>query len=301
MEDILVCGNPISGMGRGISIAQGVTEFAQRAGIHARMHLEHPSQLPADWIPAERGVVVAVGGDGTLRGVVDRLLRHADAGGALPRVVTIPLGTANLVATHLGCKWKGNRIAADVLRAIHSGCERKFDIATANGRAMLAVGGVGFDAQVVHELASRRRGPITYADYVLPTVRSLAGYRFDPVTITVDTEEVLRDTPAIAFVGNIPEYGAGFSVTPTARSDDGELDVCILPCRNWKELFELGVICGSGQQLESERAIYRRAKTVQISSSSPVPVQIDGDESGFTPVVFSLLGRQLTFIVPAGS
>jgi diacylglycerol kinase family enzyme len=299
-EDILVFGNPISGLGRGLAIAQQVTESAQSAGFNARMYLEHPSSIPDSWIPQDpAGVVVAIGGDGTLRGVVDRLLRSSAAGRPVPQILTVPLGTANLVASHLGCRWKKNQIGAEVLRAIRADKRRKLDVATANGQAMLAVGGVGFDAHVVHGLSARRRGPITYADYFVPTVRSIAGYRFNPLTITVDSQTVLQDTSAIAFVGNIPEYGAGFSVTPTARSDDGELDVCILPCRSWQELFELGCICGTGQQVASERVIYRRAKHVEISSDSPVPVQIDGDESGFTPVTFALLDQQLTFIVPS--
>lgn len=298
-EDILVFANPISGLGRGLSIAQSVTEAAQRSGFNARMYLEHPSLLPESWLPDDpAGVVIAIGGDGTLRGVVDRLLRST--GRPLPRILTIPLGTANLVATHLHSRWKRNHIERDVLHAIRHGNLRKLDIATANDHAMLAIGGVGFDAQVVHELSSHRRGPITYADYVLPAMRSIAGYRFHPITITADSQVVLRDTAAIAFVGNIPEYGAGFSVTPTARSDDGELDLCILPCTNWQDLLELGCICGTGQQVASQRAIYRRVKQVEISSDTPVPVQIDGDEGGFTPVVFSLLDRQLTFIVPPG-
>lgn len=298
-EDILVFANPTSGVGRGLSIARSVTEAAQSMGYNARLYLEHPASLPEDWIPEDpASVAVVVGGDGTLRSVAQRLLRSASPTRPMPQMLTIPLGTANLVAKHLHSTWKHNQIAREVIHAIRAGQHRKLDIATANGEPMLAVGGVGFDAQVVHHLAFNRRGPITHADYVVPAAISLAGYRFHPLTVTIDSQVVLKDTQAIAFVGNIPEYGAGFAVTPTARSDDGELDVCILPCRNWQELFELGCICGTGQQVTSERVIYRRAKRVEISSGTPVPVQIDGDESGFTPVVFALLDQQLRFIVP---
>ena len=298
-EDILVFGNPISGLGRALSIAQSVTEAAQGVGYNARLYLEHPSALPDEWIPEDpAAVAVVIGGDGTLRSVVERLLRSATPARPMPQILTIPLGTANLVAKHLHSKWKHNHVAGEVIHAIRSGHQRTLDIATANGRPMLAVGGVGFDAQVVHHLASNRRGPISHADYVLPTAMSIAGYRFHPLTITIDSQLVLKNTPAIAFVGNIPEYGAGFAVTPTARSDDGELDVCILPCRNWQELFELGCICATGQQVGSERVIYQRARRVEISADTQVPVQIDGDESGFTPVVFALLDQQLRFIVP---
>lgn len=296
--DLLIFANPISGMGRGIALAQQLTQAARAA--HHRVHLyeRHPQGAP-DAIFSPQSVIVAIGGDGTLRSVADRLLAATPAARPLAPIVTIPLGTANLVATHLGGKWRHDQIGTQVLHAIQHGRRRHLDVARANGQAMLAIGGVGFDAQVVHDLAARRRGPISYADYLLPTLRSITGYRFPPLNVVVDGQTALEDTPAIAFVGNIPEYGAGFSVTPTARSDDRLLDVCILPCKSWRELFELGFICATGQQPNHERAIYRRGRHVKITSLQQVPVQIDGDAGGFTPATFDLLDRQLTFILPS--
>lgn len=299
MRDIVIFANPISGMGRGVNIADAVAAAAQSAGHCVKQFLALPTTAPDDLLPtSEDGIVIAIGGDGTLRSVTDRLLAASSAGRAIPSVITIPLGTANLVATHLRSMWNEGRIGEDILRAIDANQRKRMDISTLNGQAMLAVAGVGFDAQVVHDLCAHRRGPITYADYLLPTLRSIATYQFPAISISIDSRAVIDDIPAIAFVGNIPEYGAGFSVTPMARADDGLLDVCVLPCRGWQDLFELGVLCGSQLQINHERAIYRRGKQVRISSAGRVPVQIDGEESGFTPAAIDLLPRQLTFIVP---
>jgi diacylglycerol kinase family enzyme len=301
-RNILIFANPISGSGRGLRIADGLAGAARAAGHQVAVYLSHPSQAPAEVIPAGRdAVVVAIGGDGTLRCVVERLLAASSehpAHAAVPPIVTVPLGTANLVATHLGCKWKRGHIGDQIMHAISADHRRPFDVTAVDGKAMLAVLGVGFDAHVVHDLCARRKGPITYADYALPVVRSILAYRFPPISIRVDGKPAVTDTQAIAFVGNIPEYGGGFSVTPKAKSNDRLLDVCILPCRNWQHLFELGAICGVGLHIGTERAIYHRGKHVEISASERVPVQIDGDEGGFTPVTLDLLPRQLTFIVP---
>lgn len=296
-RNLLVFANPISGMGRGLGIGHSVASSAEQAGFNVTCFTSHPQTAPDDILPGHDGIVVAVGGDGTLRSVVDRLL--AAGASALPPVVTVPLGTANLVATHLGAHWDEARVGDQVAAAILHGPRRMLDVAEANGKAMLAVGGVGFDAQVVHDLAAHRRGPITYAHYLFPTMRSLAGYCFPPLDVTIDGQTVLTHTPAIVFVGNIAEYGAGFSVTPTARPDDGLLDLCVLPCRSWQELFEVGCICGTGDHTRDERVIYRRGRDIHVTSPQRVPVQIDGDEGGFAPVRFQMLPRQLTFILPA--
>ena len=285
-------------MGRGLRIAAELVAAASAAGMRATACTQHPSTLPAELLASASDVVI-VGGDGTLRCVVDRLIELCPQPKALPEVALVPLGTANLMAHHLGCMWTGKPIGPQVVRAITSGRRRRIDLATANGQVMLSVAGAGFDAKVVHELAAVRKGPITYADYILPIVRSLLGYKFAPLSVALDGRSVLTNTPAIAFIGNIREYGTGFSVTPAARSDDGLLDVCILPCASWQQVIELGILCGSQLQVSSERSIYRRAKKVEITSPLQVPVQVDGDAAGFTPLAVDLLPRQLTFIVPA--
>lgn len=293
---ILILANPISGMGRGLRIADELVRAASAAGIRATIYTQHPCTLPAELLDSASDVVI-VGGDGTLRCVVDRLIELCPQPKALPEVALVPLGTANLMAHHLGCMRTGSPIGPQVVQAIVAGRRRRIDLATANGKVMLSVAGVGFDAKVVHELAAVRNGPITYANYILPIMRSLVGYRFAPLSVTLDGRAVLTETPAIAFVGNIREYGTGFSVTPAARPDDGLLDACILPCATWQQVIELGLLCGSQLQVSSDRAIYRRAKKIQITSPAQVPVQVDGDEAGFTPLAVDLLPRQLTFIV----
>jgi diacylglycerol kinase (ATP) len=295
-QRILIIANPVSGMGRGVRIAREVVASARAAGIHASIYSEHPGTLSVDLLASCTTVIVA-GGDGTLRCVVDRMLQLLPEPHPLPAMLVIPLGTANLMARHLGCMWANGPIVPQIIQAILAGNHRHIDLASANGTAMLAIAGAGFDAQVVHNLAAARTGPITYANWLLPTLRSLLSYRFPPITVTLEGHTILAGTPAIAFVGNIPEYGAGFSVTPTARPDDQLLDVCVLPCDCWQQVIELGILCGNRHQLHSDRALYRRARHVEITSPARVPVQVDGDAAAFTPLTICLLPRQLTFIV----
>lgn len=298
-KSLLLFANPISGMGRGRQIAENLAMSASLAGYDVHLHLQHPSLLAGNLLPrGNDGIVIVIGGDGTLRSVADRLWQEKLTASEAPSLLVIPLGTANLVASHLNYHWNLHILSRQVLDLLAQPQQKKMDVGIANGRCFLAVAGVGFDANVVHELTANRRGPITYADYLLPTARSILTYTFPALTIKVDGKTELTDTPALIFAGNIAEYGAGFSVTPAAQDDDGLLDLCMMPCRSWLELFELGCICGSGLQRHHDRVIYRRGRQVQITSSNEVPVQLDGDAEGFTPLELDLLPQQLTFIVP---
>ena len=88
-----------------------------------------------------------------------------------------------------------------------------------------------------------------------------------------------------------------FPILPNARPDDGLLDVCLLPCRDQLELMKLFLHAAAGEHLHSEGAAYRSGKQIRIESPSPVPVQIDGDPGGHTPVEIDLLPFRLAFIV----
>ena len=125
-------------------------------------------------------------------------------------------------------------------------------------------------------------------------------YTFPSVRVMVDGLPVWRSRPAVVFVGNVKEYGAGFSVLPFARSDDGLLDICIMPCENRFELVHWFMQAALEQHVWSDKIKYLNGKHIVIESKTPVPVQLDGDAGGHTPLDIRLLPRRAPFIVPGG-
>ena len=108
--------------------------------------------------------------------------------------------------------------------------------------------------------------------------------------------------PGIVFVGNLPEYGTGFPVLLLARADDGVLDVCALPARSVPDLMVLFLQAAVGEHIRKDGVVYVKGRHVKVTTSSgeSVPVQIDGDPGGHTPLQIDLLPIRLPFIVPAG-
>jgi diacylglycerol kinase family enzyme len=151
---------------------------------------------------------------------------------------------------------------------------------------------------VIYHLDRLRTGPIRLWDYLIPSALSLADEPGVTLRVTLDGEEIFSGGKALAFVGNLAEYGTGFPVLPYARGDDGLLDVCVLPCDSRKELVHLFLLAAAGEHVQAEGVVYRKGKHISIDSPSPVPVQVDGDPAGFTPVQIDLLPVRLPFIVP---
>jgi diacylglycerol kinase family enzyme len=283
-------------------LAERIASQLTGDGYRVRVFLDRAEGIGEEalgMLPGVRAMVV-IGGDGTLRGVVGRVV-EACAGKQtpLPPVVVVPMGTANLMGQHLGIRWSGERaVGREVAAAIKGGRVVQLDAALANGKLFLLMAGVGIDAKVVHELARVRRGPISMVSYALPAALALKDYRYPEITVEVDGQRVFGGRPGIAMVGNIKEYGTGFEVLPYARPDDGLLDVCAMPCASPQELVDLFLHAAVGEHTRLEGVVYVKGKQVRVTSREAVPVQVDGDAAGFTPLEVELLARRVPFMVP---
>ncbi len=294
MKRVLIFANPIAGLGRGQAMAKRLFERLVHGGFDAQICLDAPSSIPDEQLRAD--AAIAIGGDGTIRGVAARL-HQASPDQPVPMLI-VPMGTANLLGRHLGIDWSPRTLPDQVAQALAQHRVVEIDAARANGELFLLMAGVGIDARIVHELDRIRRGPIDFTSYVLPAALALGFYSFPSLTVTVDGRKIAENRPAVAFVGNVKEYGTGFPILPLARPDDSLLDVCVLPCASRGDLVFHLMRAIAGEHHIAEGSIYTKGTKIRIESSEQVPVQIDGDAAGHTPVEIYLLPVRLPFIVP---
>lgn len=291
--------NPIAGRGRAGELAARITAQLERELISVRVFNQPAYSVSDSDLKTDATAAIVIGGDGTLRAAVERLMWHAKWDGSrVPPVLVVPLGTANLMARHLGMHWDDKRTDEQVAAAILNPRVVQLDAARANERLFLLMAGVGIDAAIVHELDRLRSGPIDLLSYVTPALLSLGQYAYPPLTVQIDGQIVLKNEPAMAFVGNVQEYGTGFPILTHARSDDKLLDICILPCHSRAEVLRLLMAAATGDHVNQEGVIYTKGRSVRIESSASAPVQIDGEASGHTPLNIDLLPSRVPFIVP---
>jgi diacylglycerol kinase family enzyme len=219
--------------------------------------------------------LVAAGGDGTVAALINERP-------AVPLTV-LSAGTENLFARHFGLRG-GPRLVAE---AIAAGRVARIDLGRADGRRFSLMAGIGFDAEVVTRHHEARVGlagvarPTHRAAYVEPILRASLSYRFPPLTVTVadpGREEVLVGTTA--FVFNLPSYALGLPLAPTAVADDGLLDLVVFrdagPFRALHYLW----LALRGLHLSRPDVHHRRVAHVLVSTTVPVPFQLDGDPGG---------------------
>jgi diacylglycerol kinase family enzyme len=305
-EKVVIFANPIAGRGKGRVLAEALkTRFLAERWEACEVY-DRPDTVSEATL-AGMTAVVSIGGDGTLRSVVERVTDGGKNEG--PGVVVVPMGTANLMGRHLGVGLSEKGLEDRAVAAIRGRRIARLDVGVIrsetreaggkrNEHLFLLMVGVGIDGEIVHALDRVRTGPIGYLSYVRPAVETFAAYQFHEVAVEVDGRRVFPMGPALVFVGNVAEYGTGFPILPMAKSDDGLLDICVLPTQSATDLIEHAVATMAGEHHLREGAVYVKGKHVRITSREPVAVQADGDPAGWTPVEVGLLETRVAFLVP---
>jgi len=221
-------------------------------------------------------VVIAAGGDGTVRCVAEVL-----AGTGTP-IGLVPLGTGNLLARNLGVDISDPVSACfDVL----NGSEQSMDVVTARldgsqqEQVFLVMAGLGYDAAIMADTVDVLKDRMGWLAYVEAGIRKLPG---KPVkaTISVDGGHPVHRRVRSVMIGNCGRIMGGVEIFPEAKIDDGILDLLVLAPRG--RLGWLGVVAGifGSNKRETESVEYFRGGSAEIRLEVEQEFQLDGDHLG---------------------
>jgi diacylglycerol kinase (ATP) len=289
--------NPKSGASSGEKLpGWRFEQYLTGRGFDVRMNLtrslEHACELATNAAgDADCAMVVAVGGDGTIREIA-----HGLEGSDKPLLI-IPGGTENLLANELGLE----KTLAMLIRTFEAGFTRALDLGNANGKCFTSIAGFGFDGEVVAEVSQNRTGHINYFDYFWPLWRTFWRYRFAPMTVEVDGERIF-DGPGLVFVGNISRYAIGLNILERADYSDGLLDVCVYKCAHRTHLAKHSAMTVLQMHSRCGDVIYRQGKNITVDSpNSKLATEVDGDPGPAVPVRITIIPKAVRVMVPEGA
>ena len=257
-------------------------------------------------------VVVAVGGDGTVRTVASALSGTGHALGI------VPIGTGNLFARNMGIPLDDVDAALTVATSHGS---RSVDVGRLtildrpeddHGHAFLIIAGVGFDAAMIDDTDPQLKKNISWMAYFVGAVKNLFTPKYrGTVTITSadGTTHSTRDVTFRTFMaGNCGQIPV-FSLMPLAAWDDGILDFEVIDTSGgiigWASLFGDVVhqtITGRPEQnpLSTNSTVDQvQGVSAELTLEKPALAQVDGDMLGQTRHLrFDVERRALCVRVP---
>jgi YegS/Rv2252/BmrU family lipid kinase len=136
------------------------------------------------------------------------------------------------------------------------------------------------------------------ASYIWATFAVFAGWRTSQVEVALNGEK--RQSPMhLVVIANGRYFGGGMMITPEAEPDDGVFDVLLIGDLTKRDLLLTLPKTYVGRHLPHPKAELLRAPAVEVDAAEPLPIELDGEQPGTTPVRFEVVPRALRLRVPA--
>lgn len=299
-----------------------VGDAAERVGVRDVSWLEttvenEGQQQTLEALDAGATLIIAAGGDGTVRAVAEAM-RGRDAVLAI-----LPSGTGNLLARNIGVTHTSLEIACAIA---FEGGTRAIDVGVAvttgsrgemQEHAFLVMAGVGIDAAMIANTRPRLKRRVGWLAYVDAGFRSLPRAEKVRVRYSLDDGDPRSAHVSTILVANCGTLPGNIVLIPDALVDDGMLDIAIMQPKSvfgwlmiWRKVtWENRVLrkTALGQRIIriTDRAVrtelsYLRGSAVRLTVEKPEPFELDGD--GFGDVIavdLRVHRRSLRVRVPA--
>ncbi|MDJ1370687.1 diacylglycerol/lipid kinase family protein [Gulosibacter molinativorax] len=242
-------------------------------------------------------LVIAAGGDGTVRVVAEQLADTDVAFGI------IPAGTGNLLARNLDLD------ALTVPRALDvafSGADRRIDLAEAQIERpdgdhetflFTVIAGIGVDAGMVAHTDDELKKKIGWLAYIGGIAKWMIGSGAFRTRYRVGEGRTWGSRASSIMIGNCGLLTGGFRLLPEAKLDDGILDMIIMRPRGpmgWamvgagliargiaKQFREFGLRTSlAGTRNVRVLSYYQNERFTFRVDSHPEHFELDGDEAG---------------------
>lgn len=222
--------------------------------------------------------IIVSGGDGTISAVAHQLINQQIPLGIIPR------GTANALANALNISDN----LEEACKTILEGRQQVIDTARCNGKTMVLLAGIGFEAETIHKTESDRKKRWGILAYILPGIQELQ--QFNQFEVEIETEEhriTIAEAIAVTVANIAPPTSILAQGPGKLLANDGLLDITILTPNN-----RLRAVTASYHLLQTalreevaqrDDIGYLRAQKVRITANPPQKVVLDGEMCGETP------------------
>ena len=239
-----------------------------------------------------------MGGDGSVNEVANGIVGREDV-----EIAVIPRGTGwDFVRTYdIPHKLDG---AIDVAL---NGTARTIDLGRATYRTwdggegvtlfanVASAGMSGAIAQRANETTKALGGKVSY---LWATLAVFARWRNSEVRVSVG-DEIRGGRMHDVVVANGRAFGGGMKICPDAEPDDGLFDVLTIGDLTKRDLLTTLPKTFWGGHLPHPKAELLRGAVVTVDSDEALPIELDGEQPGYTPARFEVVPGALRLRVPA--
>jgi diacylglycerol kinase (ATP) len=160
------------------------------------------------------------------------------------------------------------------------------------------VGSAGISGAIARRANDSSKALGGKLSYYWATFAVFFGWQTDAVRVSVD-DEVREGRMIDVVVANGRYIGGGMMLCPEAEADDGVFDVLLIGDVTKRDLLFVLPKTYKGKHLPHPRLEVLRGRIVTVDADQPLPIELDGEQPGTTPVRFEVVPRALRLRVPS--
>lgn len=287
--------NPVSGRGNAQVeldyLRSHLTEFLDLT-IYETSPECNARALAKQSVEQDVDLIIVSGGDGTINAAAEAITTST-----IPMAI-VPRGTANAIATALDIP-SDLKAACDIAL---DGTPRTIDTAVCNGKPMVLLAGIGLEAAVVEQASRDSKDRFGALAYVISGFQQLNELSSFEATLKTDDNIISVTASAITVANMAPSTSVLAQGPAEVIADDGLLDITILASAGVGDTlaasYELFRSAVSNQAADRDDVGYIRSRHVQISTTPPQKIVLDGELAGTTPLDITCVPKSLTLMVP---
>lgn len=296
--------NPVAGKGAGAKAIPEIESNLKRMGMDYDLIITerpgHGIEIAENAGSNGFGMVVAVGGDGTVNEVINGLMGAANSGHLTSNLGVFPVGRGNDFSFGMGIP----QDLGSACQLLMTGKPRKIDIGFVkggnypDGRYFGNGVGIGFDTIVGFEAAKLPPFISGIPAYLIAALKTIFLFNAPLLRITIDGE-ILEQPCILVSMMNGKRMGGSFMFAPESEPDDGMLNLCIAHQVTRLQVLGLFPKVMSGTQADHHAIKMPLGQHIHIKAlSGSLPVHADGEticEAG-QELEVSILKQQLELI-----
>ncbi len=294
--------NPISGQsdpGQDLVTIWKVLEPGIQLTVYFTSELDDPADLASKAIASGVDMVLAAGGDGTVAAVAAALIKTNIPLGIIPR------GTANAFSVALGLP----TTVQAACEVIATGVPMVVDAASCNGKPMILLAGIGFEAEAVENADREAKNRFGSLAYIWSGIGQLLNLQPFDVQLHIEGTASLEPEPnkfraiAVTVANAAPPTSVMAQGPNQVIANDGLLDITIVTsATRLAALNAISDLLGSAlDETASDREdiTYLRTRALTVTTEPPQKVVLDGEIIGTTPVEIKCIPGGLTILAPS--
>ena len=297
LTNVLMIANPGSGKGVAVEYAERlkvILEETYQANVN--LLLTEAEGDAEEWSAKAYGdgfdTVICLGGDGTVREVVQGIVRNENR----PYFGFVPMGTVNDLARALGYSMNADE-AIEMFRQVQL---TTLDVAQVNGRCFINVLAIGSVPESVMNTDSDDKNRFGFLAYVKDAVGHALNNSHYHLQITDSKGNVTELETDLLIVGLTNSVGGYENMFSFASHNDGRIHLAAVKGTGLLDVLKVAIEGGITEE-ETDNLFVLSDTAIQIKSTQneEVTTNIDGDEGPSLPIELKVIPQALQVIVPA--